>query len=72
MDVYINLQVPELWIEQSGQSDQYQSVTNSPTFTGLAVVDWVQEVLQQSAEIGGSPALRAFRKKTRNFELSCS
>lgn len=76
MDAYINLRVPELWIYEQGhlkiytlQPDQYQLITCSPTFPGLPVLDWVQEVLQQCAEIGRSPALRAFRKKIRNLEL---
>jgi Uma2 family endonuclease len=74
MEGYISLGVPELWLCDRGelkiytlQSGQYQSVSTSPTFPGLPILDLVAEVLTQSSAIGRSPALRTFRKQIRNL-----
>ena len=72
IDAYISLGVPELWVYTQNQlkiytlqAGQYESVTISPTFPKLPILDWVTDVLVQSANLGRSPALRAFRKKVR-------
>ena len=74
IDAYINLGVPELWVYTQNQlkiytlqAGQYESVTISPTFPELPILDWVTDVLVQSANLGRSPALRAFRKKVRQI-----
>lgn len=71
---YIGLGVPELWIFARGelkiyalQSGQYQSVSTSPTFPQLPILDLVADVLAKSCAIGRSPALRDFRKQIRNL-----
>ena len=73
LDAYLSLGVPELWIYAGSelkiytrQSGQYQSVSISPTFPNLPILDLVKEVFEQSILIGRSPALRAFRHKIRN------
>jgi Uma2 family endonuclease len=72
LDAYAALGVPELWRYEKNQltiytlqSGEYQPVASSPTFPTLPILDWVTEVLQQSLEMGRSPALRAFRQKIR-------
>ena len=72
IDAYMSLGVPELWVYTQNQlkiytlqAGQYESVTISPTFPKLPILDWVTDVLVQSANLGRSPALRAFRKKVR-------
>ena len=72
IEAYISLGVPELWGYTQNQlniytlhAGQYESVTISPTFPKLPILDWVTDVLVQSANLGRSPALRAFRKKVR-------
>ncbi|MEO0432792.1 MAG: Uma2 family endonuclease [Cyanobacteria bacterium J06656_5] len=74
IDAYINLGVPELWVYTQNQlkiytlqAGQYESVIISPTFPELPILDWVTDVLVQSANLGRSPALRAFRKKVRQI-----
>jgi Uma2 family endonuclease len=74
MEGYISLGVPELWLCDRGelkiytlQSGQYQSVSISPTFPRLPILDLVADVLSQSSAIGRSPALRTFRKQIRNL-----
>ncbi|NET34040.1 MAG: hypothetical protein F6K19_18800 [Cyanothece sp. SIO1E1] len=49
------------------QSGQYQSVSSSPTFPTLPILELVKAVLEQSIEIGRSSALRALRKKIRSI-----
>ena len=74
IDAYINLGIPELLVYTQNQlkiytlqAGQYESVTISPTFPELPILDWVTDVLVQSANLGRSPALRAFRKKVRQI-----
>ncbi|MEM1254221.1 MAG: Uma2 family endonuclease [Cyanobacteria bacterium P01_H01_bin.21] len=74
IDAYTSLGVPELWVYTQNQlkiytlkSGQYESVTISPTFPKLPILDWITDVLVQSANLGRSPALRAFRKKVRQI-----
>lgn len=73
IDAYTRLGVPELWVYEGTelkiyrlQAGEYQSSTTSPTFPNLPIVAWVSEVLEQSRELGRSPALRAFRQKIRS------
>lgn len=73
IDAYTRLGVPELWIYKDSklqlyalQAGQYQSITISPTFPSLPILELVAEVLEQSVAIGRSPALRAFRQKIRS------
>lgn len=73
LDTYLSLGVPELWIYAGGelkiytrQSGQYQSVSTSPTFPNLPILDLVKQVFEHSILIGRSPALRGFRQKIRN------
>lgn len=75
MEAYVSLKVPELWIYgDTGlklyvlQSSEYQSVSLSPTFSGLPIIALVKEVLEQSGEIGRSPALRKLRKKVQSIK----
>lgn len=74
LDAYIRLGVPELWVYTQNQlkiytlqAGKYESVTISPTFPELPMLDWVTDVLVQSANLGRSPVLRAFRKKVRQI-----
>lgn len=73
IDAYTRLAVPELWVYEGTElkiylleAGQYRSSTTSPTFPNLPILEWVSEVLEQSREIGRSPALRAFRQKMRS------
>ncbi len=72
LDAYIRLGVPELWVYEDTElkiyilvAGEYQNSATSPTFPDLPILQWVAEVLEQSREIGRSPALRAFRQKIR-------
>ena len=69
-EAYLALGVPELWIYQGNElkiyvleSNQYQEVSQSPTFLQLPIPHLIQELLKQSQEIGRSRALRMFRQK---------
>ncbi|MBF1999090.1 MAG: Uma2 family endonuclease [Synechococcales cyanobacterium M58_A2018_015] len=73
LEAYTRLGVPELWVYEGTelkiyilQAGQYQVFATSPTFPDLPIVVWVSEVLEQSRELGRSPALRAFRQKIRS------
>jgi Uma2 family endonuclease len=70
LDAYVALGVRELWIYDGGelklyvlQSDQYQLVSTSPTFSQLPLPNLVKELLEKSRKLGRSPALKALRKK---------
>ncbi|MEB3251273.1 MAG: Uma2 family endonuclease [Cyanobacteriota bacterium] len=74
IDAYTRLAVSELWVYEGAElkiyllkAGQYQSSTTSPTFPKLPILEWVAEVLEQSREIGRSPALRAFCQKIRSL-----
>jgi Uma2 family endonuclease len=74
LDAYRSLGVPELWRYENNrlqinilQGSQYQESQISPTFPNLPVVDLISEAIEQSAAIGRSPALRAFRNKIREI-----
>ena len=74
MNAYVTLGVAELWIYEQGslniyrlQAGQYVPVDASPTFPEMPIAEWVADVLVQSAEVGRSPALRAFRKKVQQL-----
>jgi Uma2 family endonuclease len=70
LDAYVALGVRELWIDDGGelklyvlQSDQYQPVSTSPTFSQLPLPNLVKKLLEKSRKLGRSPALKALRKK---------
>jgi Uma2 family endonuclease len=71
-DAYVRLGVRELWVYDGNelkiyvlQSDRYQQVSISPTFSQLPVLAWITDALDRSLEIGRSPALRDFRQQVR-------
>jgi len=76
LSVYAKLGVPELWRYTQNQlridflqGESYQQVSISPTFPNLPIPELVAEVLAQSSKVGRSPALRALRKKLKQFIL---
>ncbi|UZQ52959.1 Uma2 family endonuclease [Trichothermofontia sichuanensis B231] len=63
IDAYTRLGIPERWVYEGTelkiyrlQAGAYQSSTTSPTFPKLPILEWVSEVLEQSQELGRSPA----------------
>lgn len=74
LSAYATLGVPELWRYEKNElklyrleSGGYQPVSSSGIFPSFAILSLVSEVLQQSLEMGRSPALRAFRQTIRHI-----
>ncbi|MGK7896008.1 MAG: Uma2 family endonuclease [Xenococcus sp. (in: cyanobacteria)] len=74
LDVYAKLGVSELWRYTQNrlridilQGAYYKQVKASPTFPKFPIQELVAEVLTQSSKVGRSPALRALRKKIKQF-----
>ncbi|MCS7030568.1 MAG: Uma2 family endonuclease [Gloeomargarita sp. SKYG116] len=72
LEAYIRLGVPELWVYADGElqiyllrNGVYQPVGESPISPGLPVKVWVQDVLNNSAQMGRSQALRTLRQTIR-------
>ena len=72
LDAYIALGVRELWIYDDGeltlyvlQSNQYEPVGLSPTFSELPIPSFVKELLGNSREQGRRAALKALRQKIK-------
>lgn len=73
LEAYLKLGVPELWVYEGNQLriyilqlNQYQENAFSPTFSQLPISSLITELLEQSRQIGRSPALREFRRKVQN------
>ena len=72
LEAYEALQVPELWRYENNQlqinllqEGKYVASQSSPIFPGLPIMELVTEFVVQSAILGRSPSLRAFRKRVR-------
>jgi Uma2 family endonuclease len=77
LDVYLGLQVPELWRFDRGElgiyllkTDGYQQSTTSPNFPGLPLLTIIPEYLRQSRSIGRNKAIKAFRAWVRSTNLT--
>lgn len=74
LKAYEALQVPELWRYENNrlqinvlQAGEYVNCPNSPNFPGLPIVELITEFVGQSATLGRSPTLRAFRNRVRQL-----
>lgn len=74
LEAYLKLGVPELWVYEGNElkiyileSNQYQQNSLSPSFSQLPISSLVTELLDQSRQIGRSPALRGFRQKIKTL-----
>ena len=74
-DIYVALQVPELWRFEKGQlqinilqNGKYLKVDRSPTFPGLPLQELIPHFLQQIKTLGRNQAIKAFRKKVKDFD----
>ena len=72
LDAYEALQVPELWRYENNQlqinvlqDGKYVNFSSSRIFPELPIVELIAEFVAQSATLGRSPTLRAFRDRIR-------
>ncbi|MFQ4139498.1 Uma2 family endonuclease [Nodosilinea sp. PGN35] len=70
LDAYATLQVPEVWIYDSGrltiyllQGDDYNPVTTSQVFPDLPITTWVPELVKMAFDTGTSTMLRTLRRQ---------
>ena len=70
MEVYEALQVPEVWVYDSGKltihilkDGKYIESTISPTFPGLPIAESIPNLVQQAFTDGSSQMLRNLRKQ---------
>ncbi len=73
---YAVLQVPEVWIYDTGkltihllQGDNYQPGANSQVFPDLAIADWIPQLVQQTFTAGTSTMLRELRRRLQPENL---
>lgn len=74
LEAYQALGVPELWrVEDGGlrisvlQNGQYQDASFSPHFPNFPIVEGISEGLNRSQTQGRSQALKAFRRRVREW-----
>jgi Uma2 family endonuclease len=72
-EIYLALQVPELWRFERGQlsinvlrDDQYQEVARSPNFPDFNLTEMIPQVLAESKISGRNAALKKFRQWARS------
>ena len=70
---YAVLQVPEVWIYDTGkltiyllQDDGYQPGASSLVFPDLAIADWIPQLVQQAFTAGTSAMLRELRRRLQS------
>ncbi|NJL49049.1 MAG: Uma2 family endonuclease, partial [Leptolyngbyaceae cyanobacterium SM2_5_2] len=73
---YRAIGVPELWVYASGQltvyllqDDQYSVVSQSPTFPGLPLSQWIAKTIDRSWQVGTSQALEELESWMREFRV---
>ena len=73
---YATLQVPEVWIYDSGkltiyqlQGTEYQPVANSQVFPAIPIAAWIPQLVTQAFETGTSTMLRGLRSRLQAGEL---
>jgi Uma2 family endonuclease len=71
---YEPLRVPEVWIYREASlhiylfdGRHYREASESPTFPGLPVRQWIPQYVRRAWEAGSSVALREFEKSLREF-----
>lgn len=76
LTAYAVLQVPEVWIYDTGkltihllQEDNYQPGTHSLVFPDLAIADWIPQLVQQALTAGTSTMLRELRQRLQSENL---
>jgi Uma2 family endonuclease len=74
LEIYQSLRVPELWRLESGQlrisllrDGQYQEANSSPRFPDFPIIEEISQYLDRSRTEGRSQALKAFRRRVREF-----
>lgn len=74
-DIYVALQVPELWRFENGQlqinilqKGKYLKVDQSPIFPGLPLQELIPRFLQQIKTLGRNQAIKAFRERIKDFD----
>ncbi|MCL1475604.1 Uma2 family endonuclease [Argonema antarcticum] len=74
LEAYVALQVPELWRYENNQlqinvlqGGKYVESQTSPNFSALPIKKLITEFVPQSATLGRSPTLRAFRNRVRQL-----
>jgi Uma2 family endonuclease len=77
LDAYAILQVPEVWIYDSGrltihllQAGEYQPSTTSPVFPNLPITTWVPELVQTALTTGTSTLLRTLRRQLQTGDIN--
>lgn len=75
-DIYVALQVPELWRFENGklqinvlQNGEYREVDQSPTFPSLPLQDIIPDFIQQIRIQGRNKAIKDFRKQIQRIDL---
>lgn len=77
LDAYAILQVPEVWIYDSGrltiyllQAGEYQPSTTSQVFPNLPITTWVPELVQTALTTGTSTMLRTLRRQLQTGDIN--
>lgn len=77
LDAYAILQVPEVWIYDSGrltihllQAGEYQPSTTSQVFPNLPITTWVSELVQTALTTGTSTLLRTLRRQLQTGDIN--
>lgn len=70
LGAYVAIAVPELWIYANDkltiycwQNGRYKTVSESPTFPGLPLIQWIPQTVARSWQIGSSQALDELEDK---------
>ena len=74
LGAYVAIGVPELWIYANSklsiyrlQDGQYLAVSESPTFTGLPLLQWIPETVERSWQVGSCQALEELEAAYTTF-----
>ncbi len=74
---YEPLRVPEVWIYRKNRlhiylfhGRHYREASESPTFPGLPVRQWIPKYVRRAWQAGSSVALREFEKTLREFSAT--
>lgn len=70
LEAYATLQVPEVWIYESGkltinllQNGEYQEAATSPIFPDYPLTEMIPRLVEQAFQVGTSAMLRQIRKQ---------